>query len=609
MKTRYPFSALVGPVFLATTMWSSAQSANDVLALARLASGGDAWDHAAIVSLFGTDRIKGIMARWHEVVDLGTGRFSDTTDYDIFRTVLTWDGRALWRQGRSGGVHPINSSFALRNNATNAWLAARGYLKQAALGARLSDPAERTESGRNYTAITATPPGGEPVELWFDGQSHFLVRTVQLLPTTVRTIRYGDYRSVEGVRLPFTMLADEGDDANADHIVVTQAKVEGGEGVEFARPQAPEDYSIASGKVTVPIGFDGFVTVKVRINGKGPFTFILDTGGRALLTPSTASALGLKLVGSGNAGGVGENLIGFHYAKVDRTEIGGLTVRGLVYGVLPMDYDTIERGSGPPFAGILGLELFERLAMRLDYRHRQLTFSRFSEAPHNGLALPITFEDDMPIIFASIDGIQGEVALDTGSPVPMTVQGIWADRNGLKDRLRKLRLRGFGGTGGAITLWASRASIGFAGTEVPSIVTYYAEDRNGSLSSRTTAGIAGNPVLAGFTLSFDYAHGRISFETEAGNRQQPYDRSGLSVFKADRSAFTVGAVADGSPAADAGLHEGDAIVAADGEFASMLSGWDFARLMRRSPGTTIRLTVRRDGKQLNIALILRELLP
>lgn len=560
-----------------------ADSASNVLARARTASGGDVWDHDGAIRFTGTDHVKGFDANWQETVDLVSGRFHDSTNFGIFATNLVWDGRTLWQQGRSGGVHPINSAFALRNNVTNGWIAARGYLKPDALGARLQMGIEKSEGGRSYAIVKATPVRGETIELWFDKRTNRLARTVQFLPTSVRTVRYDDYKAVRGRLLPFRVTIDDGDDANADHILVTQTAHPTDTEADFRRPKSPTDFAIAGGSTAVPVEYDGFITVQAKINGKGPYPFILDTGGRALLTPEVASELGLRLVGSGIVSGAGEHTVGVHFAKVNRTQIGELTVRGLTFGVLPMAYDTVERGARVPFAGILGLELFERFDIRLDYRRRLLTIFPPEDAPHQGAAIPIVFEDDMPIVSARIDDIRGDVALDTGFPESLAVQGIWAERNGLKGRLRKLRLQASGGQGGAITLWASRARMKFAGVNVPNIVAYYAENKSGSLSSRTTAGIVGNAVLAGFTLDFDYAHNRIWFSAERKNEQQPYDRSGLSVSKADRNAFTIGFVASGSPAAEAGLLAGDAITAVDGRHSSELSGWDFGHLMRRPP--------------------------
>jgi len=79
-----------------------------------------------------------------------------------------------------------------------------------------------------------------------------------------------------------------------------------------------------------------------------------------------------------------------------------------------------------------------------------------------------------------------------------------------------------------------------------------------------------------------------------------------SIFKSDVPAVVVGKVADGGPAASAGLREHDIIVAVDGKglekFSSpMLVRTAFVlRLIRLAPGQTATFTVRRDDKQTDV---------
>ena len=68
-------------------------------------------------------------------------------------------------------------------------------------------------------------------------------------------------------------------------------------------------------------------------------------------------------------------------------------------------------------------------------------------------------------------------------------------------------------------------------------------------------------------------------------------------------------MAPNTPAADAGLKTGDEITRIDGVSVATMSGWDLGRVLRKPPGTTIRLTVMRDTRAIKMALVLRELLP
>jgi hypothetical protein len=216
----------------------------------------------------------------------------------------------------------------------------------------------------------------------------------------------------------------------------------------------------------------------------------------------------------------------------------------------------------------------------------------------------------MPLVAGEIDGIVGDIALDTGSPEPLVIQGLWADTHGLGERLK----RGFplvagGGVGGSISLWASRADLKFGGTMLPRVVSYYAEDKAGAFSSRSEAGLAGNDVFANFTLAFDYLHGGVWLESMPGFTAKPFDRAGLTVAKPRREFFVVESVTVNTPASEAGIRAGDEITAVDGRPASEMSGWDFGRAARRTPGTKMTLDISSHGARRKATIVLRELLP
>ncbi len=614
MSTKHSIAVLLAAIAIVVTGAANAgpaETAEAELRLAREAAGGVAWDRAGAVVMTGADHVKGVDTHWEQVVDLATGRTRESRDFGLFKTVEIWDGRTRWSKGRSGGVHPINSAFAQMTNITDAWLAKRGYLKPNALGAHLETLGQGGENGAAFVVVLATPPHGRPVELWFDKKTSLLAQTVQELPQTIRTTRYDDHRATGGIVLPFKIVEDEGSAQNADNIHVDHVEFSRTIDSDFRAPQQPTDFTVGNNKTVVPVEIDGFIAIQAKLNGKGPFSFILDTGGRATLTPEAAKALGLESVGGGQASGAGEAVRDFQFATVNRLDIGGMTMRSVPFGIVPLDFDTVERGNKAPFAGILGLELFERFAVRIDYPRQEVTLQPLATYRHHGsgASVPIVFEEDMPLFAASINRQSGDVALDTGFPEPLTVQGKWATRHGLKEQLRGLELRGFGGVGGSFTLWASRADIQFANFAFPGVVSYYAEDKNGSLSSRSSAGILGNSVLSNFTLDLDYAHGQIWLDGKKAYSREAFDRVGITVEKEDAREFKVGSVIRGGPADVSGLEVGDAITAVDGRPASDLSGWDFGRLVRRPVATKMTLTVARDGKSRDVEVLLRELLP
>jgi len=301
------------------------------------------------------------------------------------------------------------------------------------------------------------------------------------------------------------------------------------------------------------------------------------------------------------------------YAKVERMDIGGVTFRDQNFFVIPLQYNTVARGQRAPLAGILGLEILERLAVRLDYRNRAMTFWPRESYRHEGqgTAAPISFSDDIPLVRARLEGNSGDFALDTGNGGSVVVQHVWAEDHGLAEEMKRgVEMVSFG-SGGESRNWASRVTdLELAGRSFHHVVARYAEDKKGAFSSRTEAGNVGAQVLANFTLDFDYAKRRIWFEFVPGFSSAPFPRSGMSVYQDDPQTVTVVNVLKDGPADKAGLRRGDVLITINGERAAGLSSEQVRDIFTQAPGTAVPIQYRRQQHDAEAAvLVLKELLP
>jgi hypothetical protein len=588
------------------------ETAAGLLARARAAS-GTALDGIGALSAEGTEKAAGLNAKWRLDVDLRSGRSRQSADFGVVRYAEGFDGHDHWHQDASGGVHDLDSAFARTATITDAWLARSGWLRADAAGARLGPLAARSEGDKTYAVLTATPRDGQAVELWFDPASTRLERSVRTMPISIVSVSYADYRKVDGIELPFSIVTRD-DAGNGDDIVELHswATYAGANDTDFARPSPPDDARAPAAGTVVPFEFERDVVVEAKLNGKGPFAFILDTGGHDIITPDVVRELGLTAVGNGTSGGAGEGTMTQSDVRIARFEIGAAQMTDQHFFVMPLQYSTVERGARTPLAGIIGLEVFERFGVRLDYRAKTLTLRPRTGYQHVGGGVPLrmTFADDMPLVDATFEGRHGDFAIDTGNGGSVLMQHVWAERNGLAKRLKSgIEMVSYG-AGGASRNWASRADhFGIAGQDLRHIVARYAEDKHGSFSSRTEAGNVGTDVLAQFTLDFDYAAKQVWFEPVPGWPSPPFDRSGVRAYKEGADAFKVVLVSDGTPAAMAGLKKGDDIVAVDGVPATQLSGDQWFRKITQAPGTILTVTRRRDGAEQQATLKLRELLP
>jgi len=132
--------------------------------------------------------------------------------------------------------------------------------------------------------------------------------------------------------------------------------------------EAPKD------KTPAVVPFEMLATrhlaVKIKINGKGPYRVIFDTGAPVSLIDTKiakeAGVIGEK-VKPGFFGMAGEQ-------KVEKLELGELKVENI--RVIVMDHPALTAVTKVlgPVDGILGFPFFARFRMTLDYQAMQLTF-------------------------------------------------------------------------------------------------------------------------------------------------------------------------------------------------------------------------------------------
>jgi PDZ domain/Aspartyl protease len=137
----------------------------------------------------------------------------------------------------------------------------------------------------------------------------------------------------------------------------------------------------APGPVTVPIAmlengrfFSGHFTVQVRVNGKGPYRLIFDTGAPVvLLSNRIAKECDLLKAAPRRAAGVPLMMPG--QVRVDSLQIGDLKTDDVAAFVV--DHPTVKAIADVfgPIDGIVGFPVFARYRTAVDYQARRLTFS------------------------------------------------------------------------------------------------------------------------------------------------------------------------------------------------------------------------------------------
>lgn len=608
----------LGVLVPVAVLWPTATRACDpvsALRLTRAAQGRPAaWTRIQETRAFGTIAVSGFRGTVELDADVGTGRYAERLRIPVRGDdAQVFDGRTVWSQDISGGVHPLDAPFPRAQAMTDAYLTARAYLRTNAYV-----PAEclgtRKDGAHRDVLVRIEPAGGIPAVLRIDARTHLLSAIDERLPTTVQTTRYADYRTIDGVALPFAIVISAASQtANAERIAISHYDLRGFRRTDFARPvlRSPGTFLAGRHATTVPLNIEaGEILVWASIDGKSPLPFLLDTGGHAILTAEAAARLGLHPSGAGETSGSGAAAVSTRYAEVATVRVGDAAFRDQHFLVIPYGHSFSERGGKTPIAGILGLEVFERFTVRIDYARRQLTLSPLGSraVQSNATRVPFTFQEDMPMVVARADGKRALFGTDTGNSGSLILFGKFLASSGLDERYAG----GYGvvghGTGGD-----DPARIGtlrtftFGGTVLHDVRTAFTNMSSGSFSSWTEGGNVGYTILSRFVPVYDYGSETLSLEPSPHAPPLAIDRAGFGVVKDIPNAFVVTNVRPHFPAAVSGLLPGDRIVSIDGRSAADLSRADLVTLESGSSGTRMRLTIVRAGtrKQKPIAFSLR----
>ncbi|MBV8172398.1 MAG: hypothetical protein JO219_10765, partial [Candidatus Eremiobacteraeota bacterium] len=265
------------PVLFAAPV--AAATVDDVLNHARAAVGGSAAERATSLHISGTIAITGVKGTFDAWNDAKTDSFAQYSNAGAFSGGGGWDGTHNWNQDASGYVWDDGGKAGLYSAIENAYVANGDYLRPARRGAVKLLP-RQTDKGVTYDVVEATPQGGLPLTIWFNATTHLPARTVSTIGINTTTTTFDDYRSVNGVKIPYHQhqTTDTGNDVDgmATSVQINPPDI----AAHLARPASrAADASIEGGQTTVPIDLvDNHVIVSVMLNGKGPYHFAFDTG-------------------------------------------------------------------------------------------------------------------------------------------------------------------------------------------------------------------------------------------------------------------------------------------------------------------------------------------
>ena len=593
-----------------------AQDAKEILARAKQASGGAAWVRIRTTHTQVKVAVGGLTGTAESWEDTRTGRYVDRFALGPASGANGFDGKVVWEQDASKHSRPEEGAEGREAASNEAFRRSLAYWFPERWPAAVEYAGEKEDGGRRFHVLRITPKGGRLFDLWVDAETFLFNRTVEKAALEIRTTFFSDYREVSGVEVPFSVRSTNGETQYDQFITVE--KVEFNVAIDaamFATPAPPPpDFAFVGGATSATVPFElvnNHIYIQARLNGRGPFRMLCDTGGANIVTPELAKELGLKQEGALQGRGVGEKSEDVGLTKIDSLAIGGVTLREQLFAVFPLA--SFAQVEGLRVDGLVGYEIFKRFVVRVDYERGQLTLflpSAFSYRG-SGTVVPFVFNGQIPQVEGEIDGIPGKFNIDTGSRSSLDLLGPFVEKHNLKARYNaKLEAVTGWGVGGAARSLVTRAKeLRLGGVRVGNPIAELSLQKKGAFTDPYVAGNVGAGVLKRFNIVFDYGRKHLIFEKNANYAiPDAFDRAGMWLNQAG-DAFEVVDVVAGGPAAEAGIAKGDKIVAVDGRAAAQLSLWAVrARFKSDLPGTKVRVARERAGQKSEVALTLRDLI-
>jgi hypothetical protein len=595
---------------------AAADQAQDVLARARLAAGGAAIDAIRTTHAHMTLATGGLTGKASSIEDNLAGRFVDSFELGPVKGANGFDGQTSWSQDASGQVRVEGAEEARQVAANEAYRRSYSLFTGRRPG-KIEYLGVQQDGPMGFEILRVTPEGGRPFDLWIDSESHLPARAIEKTGTRTGTTYYSDYRDVQGTKVAHSLRVNLGDPKYDTVLTIDSIAFNGAVDVaQFAMPAPPpHDFGFAQGGSSVTVPFElanNHIYVDVKLNGRGPYRLLCDTGGANIATPALAAELGLKTEGQIEGAGVGEKSEDIALTKVDRLEVGEAFLENQVFYVFPLgEFGRVE---GVAAHGLIGYEVFKRFIVRIDYENHRLTLTDPASFKYTGagVRVPFRFKDHIPQVQGEIDGIAGTFDLDTGSRSTLDLMGPFVEKNGLMAKYRPkfegVTGWGVGGPSRSAIARATQLRLGEVTVERP--VIELTLQTKGAFTDQYVAGNVGAGVLKRFNLVFDYREQVIYFERNANDAlPDVFDRSGMWLNAGEGNAYLeVIDVIAGGPAESAGIRVGDHIRSVDGVAAGELKLYELRqRFKTAAPGTGIELKLVRAGKAAAARLVLRDL--
>lgn len=327
--------------------------------------------------------------------------------------------------------------------------------------------------------------------------------------------------------------------------------------------------------------------------------FILDSGSSGISLDSTTVAYyQLQPVESGRTirGIAGIKEVGFLYNR--KLHFPGLTVDSLNFHV--NDYSVLTSVYGYRIDGIIGFGLLSRYILKINYDSLKIDICSPGSIryPKGGFLLkPIL--STLPVQFARVKddrAMQARFLHDIGAGVCLMLSKDFVEDSMLLHRKRKLLPKEGEGIGGKISMHVTVVKeLRFGPYRFRNVPTYIFDDEFNVTSYPYMGGLIGNDIFRRFNVIFNYPKRDIHLVPNERFRDPfDYSYSGIELYFID-GEIIIGDVSEGSPAAQAGVKEGDEVIGINNNLSLDFNQY---KAMLQSAKEKLKLLIRRNGTEL-----------
>jgi len=337
----------------------------------------------------------------------------------------------------------------------------------------------------------------------------------------------------------------------------------------------------------------------VRLNDSKASLFALDTStGITSIDPARAAEIG-----------------------VAPDQQGAFTLPGVLFSFnsLPQTKrDDFAAEIGRAYEGTLGVDFLSLVVAEIDFGRQtaQIFDPSVYKYSGRGSVFPLRLMNGMPLIRVRFSSPRGKEAdADFAIDTSLIAGIVLSEKFGEAHKLVSPHPRGTKGydpqlTGGQDVGLFRLRNFDIGHSTVPDVVAEVSRAKLPGVDDTKVAGVIGTGILRRFTVIFDYPHQQVIFDENT--RFKDYDeedKSGIAVVAkgTDLKTFEVVHVVPGTPAAEAGVKQGDIIAGINDEAAADMTLASVRDLFRQV-GHTYKIVLQRGDQTKQVTIQMRRLL-